>query len=148
MDKMDTLQCGICGSYRVKKEPEHMTVQAPYGSVEKYSYTIIKCESCEEDVDGDDHDSAMTPAINRSVRASVSNMLKFFKENGVSEGSLERVFGLDRGAISRYQQAEVIEPSFVMLLLTYREFFPNLLDCADAPGGFNRYTIQKDLTNE
>jgi hypothetical protein len=135
------IDCPVCGAEDAKEEMVTWVIQEPYGSAEHFSFTVTKCTHCNESVTLGDYDTAVVPAMNKSIRASVICMLKFFEENKYNESSLERIFGLGHGAINRYLAADVIEPSFVMLLLTYRAFFPGLIDFADLPKGFNRCTF-------
>jgi hypothetical protein len=130
--------CAICGEKTVTKEKTTWVIQEPYGSIEYFYFTTIKCSSCNEDLMGDDFDAAVIPAMNKSRKASVINILNFFEQNNYSRSTLERIFGLDQGTIDKYIEAEVTEQSFVMLMLTYRSFFPGLLLSADAGEGFNR----------
>jgi hypothetical protein len=135
------IDCPVCGAENAKEEMTTWVIQEPYGSIEHFSFTTTKCTHCNESVTLGDYDAAVVPAMNRSITASVINILKFFEENKYNKSSLERIFGLGRGTIDKYLEADVIEPSFVMLLLTYRSFFPGLLDFADLPKGFNRCTL-------
>lgn len=132
------IECPVCGAENARKEMTTWVIQEPYGSIEHFSFTITKCDNCDESVTGEDYDTAVVPASNKSIKASVINILSFFEENDYKKSSLERIFGLGRGAIDKYLKEDIIEPSFVMLLLTYRSFFPGLIDSADLPQGFNR----------
>jgi hypothetical protein len=135
------IECPVCGANDAKEEVVTLIIQEPYGSAEQFSFTVTKCTHCDESVTLGDYDTAVVPARNKSIRASVICILKFFEENKYNTSALERIFGLSRGTINRYLAADVIEPSFVMLLLTYRTFFPGLIDFADLPKGFNRCTF-------
>lgn len=137
----DSLMCNICGNFTATKEKTTWVIQEPYGSIESFSFTTIKCSSCEADIVGDDYDAGVVPALNKSRKASVINILHFFEQNRYKRSTLERIFGLNQGDIDKYLEADVIEPSFVMLMLTYRSFFPGLFDAADSGKGFNRCTI-------
>lgn len=135
------IECPVCGAENARKEMTTWVIQEPYGSIEHFSFTITKCDNCDESVTEEDYDTAVVPASNKSIKASVINILSFFEENDYKKSSLERIFGLGRGAIDKYLKEDIIEPSFVMLLLTYRSFFPGLIDFADLPKGFNRCTL-------
>jgi hypothetical protein len=133
--------CNVCGEKTATKEKTTWVVQVPYGSIEHFTFTSFKCSSCKEEIMGDDYDAGVVPALNKSRKASVINMLHFFEQNHYKRSTLERIFGLNQGDIDKYLEADVIEPSFVMLMLTYRSFFPGLFDAADSGSGFNRCTI-------
>jgi hypothetical protein len=132
------ITCAVCGNEKALKKLSKTTFCAPYGSTEECIFHVSECNNCKQEIVLDDYDSFMIPAINRSKKNSVINMIKFFEENKISKGNLERVFGLGIGSIDKYLEEEVIEPSFVMLLLTYRSHFPSLLKEADTIDGFNR----------
>ncbi|MDO8640065.1 MAG: hypothetical protein Q7R33_00810 [Nitrosarchaeum sp.] len=142
-------ECAVCGSKDVRETIVTQTIQEPYGSVEPYSYTVIECNNCKEGIVGNDHDTAILPALKRSQKTSAITIVKFFNDNGFTNMSLERILGLKFGSIEKhYLVADVVEPAFVMLLLTYRHHFPELFEEADIPGGYNRPKIteisQKD----
>jgi hypothetical protein len=135
------ITCPVCGDEGALDEVATWVIQEPYGSIEHFSFRATKCARCTESTIGEDYDAAVIPAMNKSTRASVINILSFFEENKYNKSSLERIFGLGRGTIDKYLKEDVIEPSFVMLLLTYRSFFPGLIDSADLPRGFNKCTL-------
>jgi hypothetical protein len=135
------ITCLVCGAEDAVNVTITYRIQEPYGSIEHFSFTSTKCPHCTESIAGEDYDVAVVAASNRSTKASVINILKFFEENKCKKSNLERIFGLGRGAIDKYLEADIIEPSFVMLILTYRTFFPGLINFADLPGGFNRCPI-------
>lgn len=138
------IECPICGHEKAKVQDVTWSIQEPYGSVESYTFKTISCENCKEEVTGANYDDAITPAINRSQKNAILNIVKFFQENGVNKANLERVFGLHQHSIDKYLEAEEIEPSFYMLMITYRRFHPELLQIADDFHEFNRPKIITD----
>lgn len=142
------IKCAVCGNDKALKKLSKATFYAPYGSTEGYIFYTSECPACKSEIILDDYDSYIIPAINRSRKNSAINMIKFFEDNNISKSNLERIFGLDIGSIGRYLAEEVIEPSFVMLLLTYRAHFPSLLEEADTADGFNRSKLENKEVNE
>lgn len=142
------MECCVCGSQDAVVEPTIWVIKVPYGSKESFTFNLTKCKTCKSEILGNDFDPNCIAARNRSTRTSVNNLLKLFEENGVKRANLERILGLGIGSIEkRYLMVDSIDPAFVMLLLTYWNFFPKLIDEADKTlkeGGFNRLILFGD----
>lgn len=136
--------CPVCGHERIKVQDVTWSIQEPYGSVEPYTFETISCEWCKEEVTDQNYDNAVTPAINKSQKNAIINIINFFQKKGINKANLERIFGLKQYSIDKYLEAEEIEPSFYMLMITYRRFHPELLQIADDGNEFNRPKVITD----
>ena len=62
--------CPVCGHERIKVQDITWSIQEPY------TFETISCEWCKEEVTDQNYDNAVTPAINKSQKNAIINILK------------------------------------------------------------------------
>lgn len=141
-------KCDICGKDGIVKNIVKATIQVPFGSVERFSYIVNKCYKCGEIYSkGDSRDKALKPAIIRSEKEAIKNILQYCRKNGYRACDLERVLGLKMGYIEENLGKQEVDRSLVILLQIVRTH-KSILDEADDSNGWNRAKIITDLESD